>query len=306
MLQSPFWRTETRDCEGGLDSLFPIHYIALGKSDDARDQSVSRQKISDVAKDVGVTPGTLRQWEQYGVLAPVRAPSGHRTYTVDQINKAREIARLRSTGGLSLSEIKSLLVVAERDGTPSKGAEGREWLTAGQQIRRMRLRRGLSIHKLADQLKVSASTISTFERTSKGVGVRLLRTLADYFGVTVTQLTARPQPSGTSPVRRHEGQRINALGKGINVRALATGERLMDAKEWTLEPGAQSNGSYSHEGQEFVYVISGCIELNVDGLGVVRLGPRDSLYFESSRKHSWINPGKEPCTVVWVNTPASF
>jgi transcriptional regulator with XRE-family HTH domain len=170
----------------------------------------------------------------------------------------------------------------------------------------MRLQRGISIQKLAGKLKVSASTISTFERTSKGVSVTLLRALADYFGVTVTQLTTLPQPSGTTPVRRGEGQRVEALGKGINVRALATGERLMDAKEWTLAPGAQSNGSYSHEGQEFVYVISGCIELSVEGLGVVRLQSRDSLYFESSRKHSWINPGNEDCTVVWVNTPASF
>jgi transcriptional regulator with XRE-family HTH domain len=248
----------------------------------------------------------LRQWEQYGVLTPVRAPSGHRTYTIVEINKAREIARLRSTGGLSLSEIKAVLVAAERGGGPVDATAGQGWLSAGQQIRRMRLKRGISIQKLADELKVSASTISTFERTSKGVGVKLLRTLADYFGVTVTQLTVRPQPSGTTPVRRREGQRIDALGKGIDVRALATGERLMDAKEWTLEPGAQSNGAYSHEGQEFVYVIAGCLELNVEGLGVVRLGPRDSLYFESSRKHSWINPGREACTVVWVNTPASF
>jgi transcriptional regulator with XRE-family HTH domain len=239
-------------------------------------------------------------------LAPVRAASGHRTYTADQVEKAREIARLRSTGGLSLSEIKTMLVVGERGAASSKAAIGGEWLSAGQQIRRMRLRRGLSIQKLADELKVSASTISTFERTSKGAGVRVLRSLADYFDVTVTRLTARPQPSATRPVRHHEGQRIDALGKGINVRALATGERLMDAKEWTLEPGAQSNGFYSHAGEEFVYVISGSIELNVEGLGIVLLGPRDSLYFESTRKHSWINPTKSPCTVIWVNTPASF
>ncbi len=267
---------------------------------------MSRHKISDVAKDVGVTAGTLRQWEHYGVLTPIRAPSGHRTYTTEQVNKAREIARLRSTGGLSLSEIKSMLVVAESAEGLAKAAIGRDWLSAGQQIRRMRLRRGLSIQKLSEELKISASTISTFERTSKGVGVKLLRALADYFGVTVTQLTARPQPAGTSPVRRHEGQRIDTLGRGINVRALATGERLMDAKEWALEPGAQSNGSYSHDGEEFVYVIAGCIELTVEGLGIVQLGPRDSLYFESTRKHSWINPGDTACVVVWVNTPASF
>jgi DNA-binding transcriptional MerR regulator/quercetin dioxygenase-like cupin family protein len=265
-----------------------------------------RHKISDVAKDVGVTPGTLRQWEQYGVLTPVREPSGHRTYTTEQLNKARDIARLRSLGGLSLSEIKFRLNAAERDNTSSILLTERELLTAGEQIRRMRLKRGLSIQNLAEKLKVSASTISTFERTSKGVGVKLMRALADYFGVTVTQLTTSAQPRRTGPVRKHEGQRIETLGKGIHVRALATGERMMDAKEWKLEPGAQSNGSYSHEGEEFVYVISGHIELNVEGLGVVRLGPRDSLYFESTRKHSWINPGEVVCTVVWVNTPASF
>jgi DNA-binding transcriptional MerR regulator/quercetin dioxygenase-like cupin family protein len=265
-----------------------------------------RHKISDVAKDVGVTPGTLRQWEQYGVLAPVREPSGHRTYTTDQLNKAREIARLRNVGGLSLSEIKFKLKASEREGGSSILLEERELLTAGEQIRRMRLKRGLSIQKLAGKLKVSASTISTFERTSKGVGVRLLRALADFFGVTVTQLTTSAQPRRPGPVRKHEGQRIETLGAGIHVRALATGERMMDAKEWKLEPGAQSNGSYSHAGEEFVYVISGFIELNVEGLGVVRLGPRDSLYFESTRKHSWVNPSDTVCTVVWVNTPATF
>jgi DNA-binding transcriptional MerR regulator/quercetin dioxygenase-like cupin family protein len=265
-----------------------------------------RHKISDVAKDVGVTPGTLRQWEQYGVLTPIREPSGHRTYTAEHLDQAREIARLRSLGGLSLSEIKFRLN-AERPGSSrSISLAERELLTVGEQIRRMRLKRKLSIQKLADKLRVSASTISTFERTSKGAGVKLLRAFADFFGVTITQLTTSAQPKGMGPVRKHEGQRIETLGNGIHVRALATGERLMDAKEWKLEPGAQSDGSYSHTGEEFVYVISGSIQLNVEGLGVVKLGPRDSLYFESTRNHSWINPGDVPCTVVWVNTPASF
>jgi DNA-binding transcriptional MerR regulator/quercetin dioxygenase-like cupin family protein len=263
---------------------------------------MSRHRISDVAKEVGVTPGTLRLWEQYGVLTPTRAPSGHRTYTSSQLNVAREIARMRSSGGHSLAEIKSLLSTPPRRASKTAG----EIIPPGQHIRQMRLERKLSIQKLADELGVSASTISTFERTSQGAGVKLLRAIADFFDVTVTQLTAQPQPSKIGPVRRSEGQRIKALGKGINVRALATGERLMDCKEWTLEPGARSEGSYSHVGEEFIYVLSGCIELTVEGLGVVRLESRDCLYFESTRNHSWVNPTDDACVVLWVNTPASF
>jgi DNA-binding transcriptional MerR regulator/quercetin dioxygenase-like cupin family protein len=262
---------------------------------------MSQHRISDVAKEVGVTPGTLRLWEQYGVLTPTRAPSGHRTYTNSQLDVAREIARMRSSGGHSLAEIKSALAAPT-----SRASNTAAEIAPGQRIRQMRLERKLSIQNLAGELGVSASMISTFERTSKGAGVKLLRAIADFFNVTVTQLTARPQPANVGPVRRSEGQRIKALGKGINVRALATGEHLMDCKEWTLQPGARSEGSYSHAGEEFVYVLSGCIELNVDGLGVVRLEAGDSLYFESTRNHSWVNPTDAACGVLWVNTPASF
>ncbi len=268
---------------------------------------MSERKISDVAKEVGVTPGTLRQWEKYGVLTPIRAPSGHRSYTPEQIDKANEIARLRNTGGLSLAEIKSHLGAAGASKDPLRGGDlTSRMLSPGAQVRRRRLERGLSLQKLASDLGISASTLSTFERTSKGASVKLLRTLADYFGITITQLSTAPQPSVMGPVRRNEGQRLTNLGEGIVVRAIATGDRMMDCKEWNLAPGAQSSGSYNHAGEEFVFVLSGCLELSVDGIGSVRLFAGDSLYFESVRKHSWINPGLENCQVLWVNTPASF
>jgi DNA-binding transcriptional MerR regulator/quercetin dioxygenase-like cupin family protein len=268
---------------------------------------MSHRKISDVAKEVGVTPGTLRQWEKYGVLKPLRSPSGHRSYTSDQLDKAREIARLRNKGGLSLSEIKSRFSNGIGNGTdPHAEGVSDELLPAGAQIRRMRLERQLSIQKLAENLSVSASTISTFERTSQGVGFKLLRALATYFGVTITQLTAKPQPAGAGPVRRAEGQHIFNLGEGIVVRVLATGDRLMDCKEWRLQPGAQSKGSYNHGGEEFIYVLSGSVVLTVEGIGTVRLCAHDSFYFESARKHSWVNLDEETCELLWVNTPASF
>ncbi|WP_442173241.1 cupin domain-containing protein, partial [Rhizobium leguminosarum] len=52
-------------------------------------------------------------------------------------------------------------------------------------------------------------------------------------------------------------------------------------------PGAASEGAYRHEGEEFMHVLSGLLELVLDGDQFFDLGPGDSLYFESRRDHSW-------------------
>ena len=257
-------------------------------------------RISAAAVAIGVAPGTLRLWEQHGLLNPTRHASGQRLYDDAEIARGRRITELRVREGLGLAEIHTRVSGSET--APSTHSDR----APGRRVRRMRAARGLSLNELAAELSVSASTLSTFERTSRGVGVSLLRRLASYFGVTVTQLTVNARTQRSGVVRRGEGQRIDALGAGVLTRALATGIKLMDCKEWTLSPGARSDGAYSHEGEEFVYVLSGAFALNVSGLGTTLLAAGDSLYFESRREHAWINEGAEPCVVLWINTPASF
>jgi DNA-binding transcriptional MerR regulator/mannose-6-phosphate isomerase-like protein (cupin superfamily) len=253
-------------------------------------------RIAEIATSLGVTPGTLRLWEQHGLIAPGRSESGHRVYRAADVKRAHRIATLRSDRGLALSEIRQMLTVKK------SGAVG----SAGERVRRLRLARRLSIRQLAGAVGVSVSVISTFERTSRGVGVKVLRSIADFFSVTVTALSVGVEPSAPGPVRRNAGRRIAALGEGIETRALATGPKLMDCKEWVIGPGSHSDGAYSHAGEEFLYVLSGVLEITVDGLGTMRLEARDSLYFDSTREHSWRNPEGKDCTVVWINTPASF
>jgi transcriptional regulator with XRE-family HTH domain len=204
---------------------------------------------------------------------------------------------MRLDRGLALSEIRQILA--------TKSAKG-EARTVGARVRRLRLARRLSIRELADAVGVSASVISTFERTSRGVGVKVLRSIADFFSVTVTTLSLGVEPSRPGPVRRNAGRRIATFGEGIETRALATGPKLMDCKEWVIAPGSHSDGAYSHAGEEFLYVLTGVLEITVDGLGTMRLEAGDSLYFDSTRQHSWRNPDGQACTVLWINTPASF
>jgi transcriptional regulator with XRE-family HTH domain len=176
----------------------------------------------------------------------------------------------------------------------------------GFEIRRLRKERKLTIAALAAKVDVSSSIISTLERTSRGASVPLLRAIAEALGVTVTQLTASPDVIVEAVVRKGKGRLLPFLGNGIRVRELASGPRMMDCQEWTLAPGAGSEGFYRHEGEEFIRVLSGTFEIEVDGLGLATLNGGDAIYFESHRAHSWRAIGTEPCQLIWVNTPPTF
>ena len=64
--------------------------------------------------------------------------------------------------------------------------------------------------------------------------------------------------------------------------------------------------AYGHEGEEFVYVLSGRVEFILDSDQFYDLGVGDSLYFESKRRHAWTNRHDGETVLLWVNTPPTF
>jgi DNA-binding transcriptional MerR regulator len=72
-------------------------------------------RIGDVARLVGTTPRTIRYYEEIGLLDQVQArPSGqHRVYTDAEVERLREVMRLKDLLGVSLDELKTLLSAEE-------------------------------------------------------------------------------------------------------------------------------------------------------------------------------------------------
>lgn len=67
-----------------------------------------RLSIGDLARQVGLTPRTIRYYEDIGLLNSVkRVEGGRRTYTDDDIRRLRFITRLKVLG-LTLEEMKEL------------------------------------------------------------------------------------------------------------------------------------------------------------------------------------------------------
>lgn len=68
-------------------------------------------RIGELAELAGTTPRTIRYYEEIGLLGggSDRAQGKHRAYTQADVERVREIIRLRDLLGLSLDQLRELL-----------------------------------------------------------------------------------------------------------------------------------------------------------------------------------------------------
>lgn len=275
----------------------------------------SRLRIADIARLCGVSASTIRFWEQHRLIKPDYTDTGHRIYSEEHLETVRDIQRLRVVQGLSLTAIRSVL--AKKTGLKSSPSttlptfrETTPGSDIGPRLRALRKKKNLSLRELSAQTGLAASLISTLERTSMGASAASIHKLADFFGTTATELSASEDGNHKTDysgvIRAEEARIAPLLGPDIRIEQRRHHGTMMDCQKWTLQPGAQSEEAYSHEGEEFIYVLRGLLEIKLDGHERHLLYPGDSIYFDSTRIHFWRNPGEEESVLIWVNTPPSF
>ncbi len=258
-------------------------------------------RVTEAAKAAGVAPSTLRLWETQGLVTPARSASGQRLYSAEDVAKVQRIAFLRRDSGLNPAAIRATL--QGEDPAPQQPQVTNEIL--GASLRQLRQSRGERLDQVAEAVGLSASALSTLERTGAGVSFKALSDLARYFGTTVSRLSGQ-EADGSAVVRAGAARVWPMPVEGVRVEVLAEGERQMDCHRFILAPGAASTGAYDHEGEEFITVVQGRFRITLDGREVHELGLGDSIYFESRRPHSWANAADEDCVLIWVNTPPTF
>ena len=73
----------------------------------------SRLRIGEVAELTGTTPRTIRYYEELGLLpvAVGREPGSHRLYEQADVERLRDVLRLKELLGMSLEELRELAAV---------------------------------------------------------------------------------------------------------------------------------------------------------------------------------------------------
>ena len=108
------------------------------------------------------------------------------------------------------------------------------------------------------------------------------------------------------PVVRANERRVLDSDDGIVIEDMSTFGNDLEPIIITISPGSGTKGPLSHEGEEFLFVLSGQLTLRLDGAIDYLLGPGDSMAYNSLRSHQYGNEADEPVSVVWVNTPRTF
>jgi len=252
---------------------------------------------------VGISATVIRSWEKLGLIRPRRTDSKYRLYTADDVRLLKQARFLRKERGLNAPAIVELLVrngaipFETRPPSPSHG------MSLGGQLRRARTEQNLSLNDAASAIGITPGFLSTLERSQTGASVGTLRKLARYYKINVLDLF---QPSETNPylVRPKDRKKLKA-GPGVQMELLAWGNTAMEPHLFRIAPNRGSGESYSHNGEEFLHVLKGELQISL-GEQEYRLKTGDSLYFDSSTPHEWHNPGKRETLVLWINTPPTF
>lgn len=266
-----------------------------------------RYKVAEAARLAGVSASTLRLWETQGLVVPERSATGHRQYSENDVAQLKRISWFRAERGLNPAAIREALEAeaGETDDTAA-AADANPASQVGRKLRSLRHAAGKTLEQVAGDIGIAASILSTLERTSQGVSVTVLHNLAEYFGTTVSSLSGEDEPEVRALVRSGEWRTWPRTTPGVTVQLLAEGRNQMDCHRFVLEPGASSEGAYKHEGEEFVYVLSGRVEFVLDSDQFYDLAAGDSLYFESRRHHAWSNRHDGETVLLWINTPPTF
>lgn len=177
----------------------------------------------------------------------------------------------------------------------------------GSKIRRIRKNRRLSIAELAKKSETSTGMISQIERNMVMPSVTTLYKIAKTLDVSIGYFFDE-ESKEVSPLVKKDDRKKLVIDEAHGIYELLTAdlERRIEFLSITLVKGeSKMNELLSHTGEECGIVIKGKM--------MVKLGDKeyimeegDSIGFDSSIPHRYINIGEEECVSIWAMTPPTF
>ncbi|HWE55325.1 MAG TPA: XRE family transcriptional regulator [Acidimicrobiales bacterium] len=169
----------------------------------------------------------------------------------------------------------------------------------GPRLAAERHRRNLTLEQLATSSGISKAHLSRLESGERQPSLAVLLDLAAALAVPVSVLLGE----------EHDGKAIlvtdgSAAGRQVNgLRVISRSgfpaSSVLDALEITVEADRPASAPVRHEGEEWLYVVSGALHLEYDG-AIHELGEGMSAHFDADRLHRLSATGG-PARVLMVS-----
>lgn len=180
----------------------------------------------------------------------------------------------------------------------------------GDKVRTLRISKKMGLVELGRHTGLSAALLSKIERGRLFPTLPTLLRIALVFGVGLEFFIADDSKrNAVAIVRRSErhrfpedpgGRDVSFFFESLDFTAV---ERRLSAYYAEFQPlPADKARAHRHAGVEFLYVLRGRLALRVAGEDHL-LDGGDSVYFNSTRPHSYRRIGEKPCAALVVSVP---
>ncbi|KOF54330.1 MULTISPECIES: XRE family transcriptional regulator [unclassified Achromobacter] len=181
-----------------------------------------------------------------------------------------------------------------------------------QRLRALRQARRWTLKQAAEATGVSASTLSKIENSLLSPTYDNLIKIAAGLGLDVAELfTPSDAHMGTgrrSLSRRGEGRQYETPYYDHRLLCTALSHKRMMPFHTRIK--ARSFDEFHdwsrHNGEEFVYVLSGEVELHTEFYQPARLAAGESFYIDSRMGHRVISVSEQDAMVLWISTHADL
>jgi transcriptional regulator with XRE-family HTH domain len=182
-------------------------------------------------------------------------------------------------------------------------------MTINAAVRSQRKRAGLTLDQLAKRCHMTKGYLSKLERNSQPPPLSTLQTIAQALGVELADFFAEKADAlAKDPdldiLKRDERRQIErqkeTTSYGYSYAPLVGSLRGKQMSPVLMVVQKGQTDVFHHDSEEFGYVAKGTVELHVEGKRHV-LNEGDSFYFDSRKKHRFVNHHDEPAILVQVN-----
>ncbi len=199
---------------------------------------------------------------------------------------------------------KSLIRIARSNGAQTEA----EPLDLGARVRELRKARDWTLEQAATKAGLARSTLSKIENGQMSPTYDTLKKLAVGLQISVPQLFTPPQKD-----QINGRMAVTKSGDGA-AHATATYEHELLADTLTKKQmlpyrtrvRARSmdefDGWVRHDGEEFLYVLTGVVRLFTEFYEPVEMRRGDSAYYDASMGHNVISVSDEDAMILWVTS----
>lgn len=180
---------------------------------------------------------------------------------------------------------------------------------SGHKIRVMRKNMGMSIKDLAEKAELSTGLISQIERDLVSPSINAMTKIVAALDTTMGEFFDEEYiKENPVIIRSHKHKTLSMEEMNRIYEILSpTDNRDIEMVFMRIEKIDDLNKVKPriHEGEECGYIISGTLDVEIDD-EIFHLDTGDSIYFESTKPHRYINNEDEISVSIWAMTPPSY